>query len=202
MNYRMRKPQILGLLGRNPKCDIKFYTRIEKMDAGALENKNCTEACIAQRYASEVLTEIDRVMAFTKFKFSKAGVLFGECSPNIQVEDLAVKYFHQKYALFVIILKSHRGTYIFGPEFESVVRTSEPIDAVMAEITGIPGMEAFADLEVSPNAWEALYRSQYIPQRKNLKVFYQFLPKKYHRLEGLIVEKGFFNRSLEEFATA
>ena len=55
---------------------------------------------------------------------------------------------------------------------------------------------------MSPNAWEALYRSQYIPQRKNLKQFYAFLPKKYQRLEGLTVERGFFNRSLEEFATA
>jgi len=202
MNYRMRKEQILGLLGRNPKCDIKFHSRIEKMDADSLENKKNTEACLAHRFAQEVLTEIDRVMAFTKFKFSKAGVLFGECSPNLSVEDLAVKYFHQKYALFVIILHSHRGTYIFGPEFECVIRTSEPMDAVMSEVTGLAGMEAFTDLDVSPNAWEALYRSQYIPQRKNLRQFYAFLPKKYQRLEGLTVEKGFFNRSLEEFASA
>jgi hypothetical protein len=202
MNYRMRKEQILGMLGRNPKCDIKFYTRIDRMDADSLENKRNSEACMAHRFASEVLTEIDRVMAFTKFKFNKAGGLFGECSPNIQVEDLVVRYFHQKYALFVIIIRSHRGTYLFGPEFESVVRTSEPIEAVMSELTGMAGMEAFSDLDVSPHAWEALYKSQYIPQRKNLRLFYQLLPKRYQRLEGLSVEKGFFNRSLEEFATA
>ncbi len=51
----------------------------------------------------------------------------------------------------------------------------------------------------SVELWDKYYASQYIPSRKNFKLFVNRLPRKYLKWSGLSTEARFGNRCLDEF---
>ena len=199
----MKDKDILDRLRRNPKCPLEFIEQVIKEDPVHLENLTSDIAKKADKLARDVSREAYKIRAFTRFNLSHHGILFATIEPQYHVEDLVVKWFWKRFPQFVIALESNpkRGVFLFGPGFTDVIFTKATLKEVIEDLESRlpikPLLEEVA--EFSETIWQRYYASQYVPSRKNLKLFLKFLPRKYQKWKGLVTEASFGNRRLDEF---
>jgi len=202
----MKYKDILDRLRRNPKCPLEFIEQVIKEDPAHLENLTSDIAIKADKLARDVSREAYKIRAFTRFNLSRHGILFATIEPQYHVEDLVVKWFWRRFPQFVIALESKpkRGVFLFGPVFTDVIFTKAPLIEVIEDLEQrLPIKPVLEEVtEFSEKIWQRYYASQYIPSRKNLKLFLKFLPRKYQKWKGLVTEARFGTRSLDEFTTA
>jgi probable DNA metabolism protein len=199
----MKKKTILDLLSRNPTCSKEFQREVCKEDRERLENVGSELAKKALKIAREVQRDSYRIQQFTRLTHSSHGILFATISPQFHVEDLVIKWFWKRFPQFVIALEStsKKGVFLLGPEFSDVIFANAKLKDVIRELEEIlPVNPLLKEIpEFSEVLWENVYASQYIPSRKNLKLFLKWIPKKYHKWKGLTTEANFGNRRLDEF---
>lgn len=199
----MKKKDILDLLRRNQKCSKEFIEQVSKEDPSYLENITSDIAKKADKLARDVSREAYKVRAFTRLNLSRHGILFATIEPQYHVEDLVVKWFWKRFPQFVIALESKpkRGVFLFGPGFTDVIFTKAPLKEVIEDLESrLPIKPLLGEVaEFSETIWQLYYASQYVPSRKNLKLFLKFLPRKYQKWKGLVTEASFGTRRLDEF---
>jgi len=199
----MKKKKILDLLSRNPKCSKEFQEEVCKEDHKRLENVGSELAKKAFKFAREIQRDSYRIQQFTRLTLSPHGILFATISPQFYVEDLVIKWFWKRFPQFVIALESKpkMGVFLLGPEFSDVIFANAKLEDVINDLEKkLPINPLLKEIpEFSEVLWEKVYASQYIPSRKNLKLFLKWIPKRYHKWKGLKIEAYFGNRRLDEF---
>ncbi|MFQ6124491.1 MAG: DUF4130 domain-containing protein [Candidatus Heimdallarchaeota archaeon] len=182
---------------------MEFIEQVSREDPEFFENLATDIAKKAEKLAKDVSREAYKVRAFTRLNLSRHGILFAAIEPKYHVEDLVVKWFWKRFPQFVIALESKlkRGVFLFGPGFSDVIFTKAPLKEVIEDLESRlpikPLLEEVA--EFSERIWQKYYAFQYVPSRKNLKLFLKFLPRKYQKWKGLVTEASFGNRRLDEF---
>ena len=199
----MKKQDILDLLQRNPKCSSKFLEQVTQEDPKQFDTISSKIVQKAVKQARKVLREFWRLRALTRLDLSDHGILFGEINPEYQIEDLIVKWFGERFPLFIIALESkpRHGVFLYNPEIPHIIFSKIPLNKVITDLEQhLPKNPLLKDIaKFSEELWDRYYASQYIPSRKNFKLFVNRLPRKYLKWSGLSTEARFGNRCLDEF---
>ena len=138
----------------------------------------------------EVMGEYHRLNAFIRFEVYPEYLLVAEVRPEHDVIDLIFNYFRKRYPDYIIILFeqnygniSTRRPDVCFPEFKFkrnywyFPRKSHTLadirQRIRAQLPETIDVEKF-----TREVWERYYDSQYIKNRKNIKLARKFLPKK------------------------
>ena len=138
----------------------------------------------------EVMGEYHRLNAFVRFEVYPECLLVSDVRPEHDIIDLMFNYFRRRYPDFIILLYErkngnlstrrpeiqfstlkHKRNYWFFPRASyTLVEIRELIRAQLSETIDVE--------DFTSEVWERYYDSQYIKERKNIKLARKWLPKK------------------------
>ncbi|MFC6267535.1 TIGR03915 family putative DNA repair protein [Frigoriflavimonas asaccharolytica] len=121
--------------------------------------------------------EIHRMHAFVRFEKLKDDVYFAKIEPDFNVLPLIVKHFKDRYQdqkWMIYDLKRHYGVFydlktmeFFNPESDQIYQFQK-IDELLHD-----------EEKRYQKLWQRYFFKTNIPERKNLKLHYQHVPKRY-----------------------
>lgn len=179
--------------------------RVEKVigrDPAIIENKMTKIAREFYQRGKEVMNELYRLNAFIRFEVYPEYLLVTEIRPEHNIIDLMFHHFWRRYPDFLILfydkkngylstkrfdiqfssLKYENNYWIFGRDQFNLSDIRNFIAPQLPEMFNVDNFPA--------NTWERYYDSQYIKDRKNIKLARKALPKKMIRkaVTGLAYE--------------
>lgn len=181
--FRMFKREVfLALLNNNPDK----YRIVDQAIAQAREKglsyvlcKVSDEARKFHRLAREVGAERYRATAFMRLKpIDQHRVLFGEFEIKHQTGDLIMLHFMKRFPRYNIMI-------VFGDEVY-IGRNQE----IFKEKINRKKIDLPKEKDEFERYWLAFYRSQFIPERKNLRYLKRMIPKKYWKWVTELKEFG------------
>lgn len=194
MAQRHRKSQRDDLVSR-------VKTVLER-DPAIIQNKVTKVAREFYRRGKEVMNELYRLNAFIRFEVYPEYLLVSEICPEHDIIDLMFPHFWRRYPDFIILLYDKKYGYCstkrVGIQFESWksernywVFKRDQYTLAEIRINIAPQLHDLFDVEAfSTTTWEKYYDSQYIKDRKNIKLARKALPKKMIKesVSGLVYE--------------
>lgn len=121
--------------------------------------------------------EIHRMHAFVRFEKLKDDVYFSKIEPDFNVLPLIVKHFKDRYQdqkWMIFDLKRHYGVFynlenveVFYPEKDQIYQFKKTEELLHEEEVRYQKL------------WQRYFFKTNIPERKNLKLHYQHVPKRY-----------------------
>jgi probable DNA metabolism protein len=194
----MKKNGMLFYLERSADCNSELFEYVKKEDVEVLESVSTELARKAYKMSREVGGDIHRAKAFTRLKVSKKGILYGELKIRHKVEDLVARFFVHRFPSFIVVLESWRGCFIYGKGFEDVVFTEDSMKSVVDELEKKVNLVSNLENVDTEKVWDEFYKSQYIPERKNLSLFSKNMPKKFDTWETENLQKNLGSKRLDE----
>ncbi|HUY00666.1 MAG TPA: DUF4130 domain-containing protein [Candidatus Deferrimicrobium sp.] len=174
-------PKVKKVLGENPSI---IYNKLTKL---------ARQFYIRGR---EVLGELHRLNAFIRFEVYPEYLLVSEIRPEHDIIDLMFNYFHRRYPDFIILLTEqyqgnistkrpniHFSTLKQKRNYWYFPRHSYTLQD-LRELIQPQLMELFDVEDFTSELWERYYDSQYIKERKNIKLARKALPKKMIKKAG------------------
>jgi len=161
----------LALLHRDPAKYTIIDKAIEQAESKGISYVLCkvsAEARKFMRYARAVGSEKYRATAFIRLQpIDQHKVLYGEFSIEHQTAELIMLHFMKRFPKFNIMIVFGNEVYI-GRDKEIY---KQSINKQKIELPKVKD-----DFE---RYWLAFYRSQYIPERRNIKYLKRMIPQKY-----------------------
>jgi len=122
-----------------------------------------------RNWASQVKKERHRGISFLRLsKIPGKNILYGEFTTEHKTEELIMLHFTERFPNSAILVKFKTKVLI--------AQNGEIYEEAEREITSPLVPEEIDPFE---KIWEIFYKSQYIPERKNMVYFKKMLPKKY-----------------------
>jgi len=156
--------------GASRKVSVIEKTILQSMNKGVsyVLEKMSMEAVQFARLASEVAREIHQAKAFIRLvPLETPKILFGEWELNHETIYFIMKHFLRRFPEYTILLLT--GTQAYAGQGSEI--WEETIDRRQLNLPA--KKDEFLD------EWLTFYQSQYIPQRKNIKLFKKHVPQKY-----------------------
>ncbi|NVM55054.1 MAG: DUF4130 domain-containing protein [Candidatus Helarchaeota archaeon] len=175
---------------------IPRVKKILKENPAVIHNKMTKLAKQFYLRGREVMGEYHRLNAFVRFEVYPEYLLVSEVRPDHDVIDLIFNYFRRRYPDFIILFYdvdygnlSTRRCEIQFPNFKYkrnywyFPRNSIPLLEIRKNIRmQLPDTLPVEDF--TTQIWERYYDSQYIKDRKNIKLARKALPKKMIKKAG------------------
>lgn len=131
------------------------------------------------------------MIAYTRLEYSNKGILYASIPDEFNT--LIINHFSSKFPLFYIMIEHKGKTYVLKHDEQLKVH-NEKLGIVLKKYESfLP--DSFDFSLDSKSAWSAFYDSQYIKQRRNVKLFNHFIPKKLKQLGILSKEFESINTS-------
>ncbi len=168
---------MFGLALLHPKHDKKIWKAALKKDRTLLYNLGCEEARRLYSLHRKVAGYIHKKKSFMRFKLSETGVLYSEVKLEYPIERNLLIHFHKRFPLFYIVIKSRKKSWWISPEGnidwkkEEIKKVVKELDKEAKNNSIVKGMEFNEDW------WPEYYESQFIRQRKNLKLMRKQMPR-------------------------
>jgi len=159
-------------------------------DPAIIQNKMTKMAREFYQRGKEVMNELYRLNAFIRFEVYPEYLLVTEIYPEHNIIDLIFYHFWRRYPDFLILLYDKQFGYLSTKrsdiQFPSLkyeknywVFRREQFDLCDIRNLIAPQLpEIFNVDDFTPVTWERYYDSQYIKDRKNIKLARKALPKK------------------------
>lgn len=192
--------RFLDLAGRHRKSHrdglISRVKQVLKENPAIIYNKMTKLARQFYLRGREVMGEYHRLNAFVRFKVYPEYLLTSEIRPEHNIVDLMFNYFRRRYPDFIILFFDQKNGYLSTrrpeiqfPCFKYVrnywhfTRNSCTLNEVRERIrTQLP--ETLNIEDFSSETWERYYDSQYIKERKNIRLARKALPQKMIKKAG------------------
>ena len=134
-----------------------------------------------------VMAEIHRMRAFVRLAPLGEKVLYGQLEPEHDTGERVASILARRFPGSIIVLGNrkeswvalHLGRGVHQAKGAGLRATVEHLKEMLG------GREMSKDID---QLWKTFYHSQYIPERRNMKLFHQHMPKKSLRKAGLVVE--------------
>lgn len=150
---------------------------IRNPDANILLNYGDDEILEIAKINKSINREMHRMHAFVRFEKLKDAVYFSKIEPDFNVLPLIVKHFKDRYQdqkWMIYDLKRHYGVFydlksmeFFYPESNQIYQFQKIDDLLHEEEKNYQKL------------WQRYFFKTNIPERKNLKLHYQHVPKRY-----------------------
>lgn len=194
--------QQLELIKRHSKYNENLVKKVISQSETLTNSKATKESKKLYKMYREVSGEAHRLKGFLRFNLSNHGILYTETTPTHEIEEILIEFFTNRYPKLVIIIQSKRGTFV-GTREEGYIITSQEIEELLPILESeLPINPLLKDIDnFDENIWNKYYESQYIDERRNLKLFFKTLPRRFQSGHGLEEERSFYlnTRSLEEY---
>jgi probable DNA metabolism protein len=142
----------------------------------------------------EVSNEIHRLKGFIRFESSKKGILYSKIETKHDIEKIIINFFMKRFPLMTIIISSNKGCFIARKnkiKFSNI-ELFKLIKELEKTIIDKERNFNFYDFD-NKLIWEKYYKSQFIKERENKKLFIKNIPKKYLKNEFLAEEQTNYN---------
>jgi len=177
-----KKDVFLALLNKNPSKHRIIDKVIEQAKDKGLSYVLCKVSEEAKRFhrlAREVGAERYRATAFMRLQpIDQHRVLYGEFEIQHQTGELIMLHFMKRFPRYNIMI-------VFGDEVY-IGRNKE----IFREKINRKKIDLPKEKDEFERYWLAFYRSQFIPERKNLRYLKRMIPKKYWRWVTELKEFG------------
>jgi len=134
-----------------------------------------------------VMAEVHRMRAFVRLAPLGETVLYGQLEPEHNTGERVVAILAHRFPGTVIVLGNRRESWVALYKGRGVHHArGAGLRTTVERLRGLLGGEEMnRDVE---QLWKTFYHSQYIPERRNMRLFHQAMPKKSLRKAGLVVE--------------
>ncbi len=198
--------ELIENLPRHYKFNPAILQQIKNIPEVILRNHGSPIAKKINRMVKEVLKEAYRAEQFTRTEINNKSVLYGVILLKHKVIDIVLKYFHKRWPNCVVCLYNeyNQKTGIIN-EQGIIQEVKEPLKKVIDRLSKNRSTSPyFEDIEFSnEEIFDALYQSQNITERENLRFFNSMIPKNCFKLPGMRkgVENKYNNknRKLDDF---
>lgn len=150
---------------------------IKNPELNVLQNYGDDEILEIAKINKSIGREIHRMHAFVRFEKLKDEVYFSKIEPDYNVLPLIVKHFKDRYSdqkWMIYDLKRHYGVFydlkmmeFFYPEADQIYQFQKIDDLLHEEEVRYQKL------------WQRYFFKTNIPERKNLKLHYKHVPKRY-----------------------
>ncbi|MDD4178603.1 MAG: DUF4130 domain-containing protein [Candidatus Margulisbacteria bacterium] len=168
-----RREVSLALLHRDPAKYAIIDKAIEQAESKGISYVLCkvsAEARKFMKYARAVGAEKYRATAFIRLQpIDQHKVLYGEFAIEHQTAELIMLHFMKRFPRYNIMIKFNKEVYIG--------RNKE----IFKQALTVPVVDKPVEKDEFEQYWLAFYRSQYIPERRNIKYLKRMIPQKYWR---------------------
>lgn len=177
-----RREVSLALLNKSPRKYGIIDQAIEQVKAKGVSYVLCKVSDEARKFmklAREVGAEKYRATAFMRLQpIDQQNVLFGEFEIEHQTAELIMLHFMRRFPRYNIMIVFGSEVYI-GRDNEIFREKIDRKKVVLPKQT-----------DEYEKYWLAFYRSQFIPERKNLRYLKRMIPKKYWKWVTELKEFG------------
>jgi len=190
----MRKYKEFNLVERHLKYKKEILEEAENQDPELVLNQVTKEGRLLYNMQREVLGCLHRNKAFTRLQINKHGILYARVFSEHFIEDYLAKFFSERFPNFVVVIGSSRGTFVKDYNsklFVSKLSMEETIRKLEPQLEINPMLDEMEDFD--ENIWHSFYTSQYIKERKNLRLFHKHIPKK--MLKNMEYENKLINKN-------
>lgn len=168
-----------------------FKSKYDNLIQQAKEIKNCdlfaTNTDLARKLrnrAREVMGEYHRLSAFLRLDVYPEMLLFTNVELLHDTTDMLMRHFRDRYPTFIVGLYCNGVLHVDSRRDELEVfakkfKTKDSAIAWLRDLLKTKISERIDTKKWSEDYWTTFYHSQYIPERKNLKLANKFLPKKF-----------------------
>jgi len=195
----MKNNKYFPLVRRHRKFDEKLYRKVMRQPPALVANLATPEAKKLYRMSRNVTGLLHLKKGFMRFQVHPKGILYTQTTLEHDVMDLLLAHFHMRYPTFQIAIEVKDKTYTIderGVNKTYPMRLSETITHL--EVLR-PLHEMAQSMGDTKGVWESFYQSQYISQRKNLKLQQKMMPHKYRDRNNVIENTDLGNTKLTNF---
>ena len=200
----LSKDELLELIGRHKDINPGIIRLIHQIPESVLTNLASKEARMISKMVKQIFRELERVKQFTRTKLNDHGILYGEVQFHHHIEDLIIEYFHERFPKCWLCLKNcqNRKCLIWKGK-DKWFYSKDSIKENLIFLNNLrPKDPYFEDIQVdNEDMFNAFYKTQYIPSRKNPRYYRQMIPIKSRELPGLKgkIETSLENKKLDNF---
>lgn len=195
----MRVPDnFLYYLSLHTDCSERLLARAGDFTALDLETLPGADARRLRKMVFEVVAETHRMKAFVRLKPQGCHVLYGYLKPKNRIANRVCDHFARRNPGTIIVLGNGRESWIsllcdgriMREHGSGMTETLEHLASALHDSGKVRDVESI---------WKTYYDSQYCPERKNLRVFRQRMPRKDQDSAGLRLQESKENVTLEDF---
>ena len=195
-------------LSMHMECNERLLARARKFTHKDLEISADPEAVRLRKMVSAVMGEVHRMLAFVRLKPLGSQVLYGYLKPRHRIGEHVCEHFARRAPGIIAVLGNGSESWIslcregrimrdHGQGMnETLERLSSSLDC--PENGPDAGNPDVGDLDVD-DLWQVYYDSQYCPEKKNLGVFRQRMPRRDQDAAGLRLVQNKKEVTLEDF---
>lgn len=158
---------------------------------------------LIKKRGNAVIWESYKLSAYVRLTPYPEMVLSGKCSPEHDTGQMIAEYLADRFRNFVVIIFTDTRCFFATKrdeieDFPDIQEMGE--QAVISEIRSF-AKRSFSErlgkeyLKMDCNGlWEEFYETQYLSQRKNLKLFHRDIPKYMFKKAGMKIEESFYKK--------
>jgi hypothetical protein len=172
MFRRIDRKEVLNSLSRHKDITEEFLSRVKTIPKAILENVGTEVARKAVTMSREVDADLHSHKAFLRLSISKHGILYAKTNKmSHRNEEELLFFFNRRFPLFVILIESHRGTFVIK-KYPMVSTTNQSLNEALRDLEeSLPELPLLNDLNGKDyrELWESFAQSQIIKGREPLK---------------------------------
>lgn len=197
----MRVPDnFVYYLSAHADCNARLLARAGDFTARDLEVLANVDAKRLRKMVFEVLAETHRMKAFVRLKPLGCIVLYGYLKTRHKIADRLGDHFARRNPGTIIVLGNGQESWISLLCDSRIMREhgSGMTETLERLGSGLRDSGEGRDNEAE-SIWKTYYDSQYCPERKNLRLFHQRMPRRDQDSAGLRLAESKENVTLEDF---
>ncbi|MBT7903747.1 DUF4130 domain-containing protein [Candidatus Woesearchaeota archaeon] len=170
---------MFNLASRHKNFKQPLLNKVKAQDIRLVQNLATPEARQLYKLHRQVGRETHLKTGFMRFESSPNGILFGKTRLEHNTLDLILNHFTQRFPIFHIAIQLNGKTFVQGPKIKKTFNFELGATIKHLELM-LPVNPILSELNFEENnIWEKFYDSQYIGQRRNLRLQRQMMPFKY-----------------------
>ncbi|MBD3388201.1 MAG: DUF4130 domain-containing protein [Candidatus Altiarchaeales archaeon] len=178
------------LVDRHRRYDRRLYEKVMSQDPRLVLNYATPEAKRLYRMQRNVLCSLHLKKGFMRLERSKHGILYAKTRLEHRVADLLLSHFHNRFPTFHIAIEDGSMTYAISPSGRMTEHTL-PVEEVVRRLESkLPVDPLLEGLEFDGRLWEGFYDSQYISERRNIKLMNKMMPLKHRDKNAMETRKA------------
>ncbi len=195
-------------LSRHQECNERLLARARSFTPKDLEISTDPDAMRLRKMVYAVMGEVHRMLAFVRLKPLGSQVLYGYLKPRHRIGEHVCDHFAQRTPGIIAVLGNGSESWISLCREGRIMRDhgrgmNETLERLRSALdrpgngpdVGNPDM---GELNVD-DLWQVYYDSQYCPEKKNLAVFRQRMPRRDQDAAGLRLVQNKKEVTLDDF---
>ena len=177
----------MEFLSLHRDCEDSHLARASSLTAHELEIATDPEIIDIRTMVYAVMAEIHRMRAFVRLAPLGEKVLYGQLEPEHDTGERVAEILARRFPETIIVLGNRKESWVAFLKGRNVLRArGEGLTMTVKKLEKLLG--GAGQGQTLEELWKTYYQSQYTPERRNMKLFHQHMPKKSLRKAGLVVE--------------